>query len=256
MRAKTRIKVGKNPLTDAKLRRYLRDQSLGVAQSALPIITDRLNKSEVPDPDPRRSHINVKKWNTKIVSQHQDKDELAYVIRIRATNTQAPTTYTAYRRIKQAPEGDSGPKPRTTIYNSIKNKPLTREEVDDLKRFARSVYRASIQSGFKPSQAKAAKEMSLKGYKRLVAVKVRVDNIAFSRLFSSKNTIKPNPSKYGPYTYSRCLKMWNTKTNKFEYSMYSNPIKHNDNYYDSRVHIIKQAISDSTVKLKDEGEWK
>lgn len=252
MKTKIRTKVGENPLTNPKARRFLREQSLSIVQNALPKMKERLNKTEEPDPDPRRSTINVKKWITRVTYQHLNKDEVSYSVGIRATNTQAPTSYTAYRRLKTSPEGRNV---RTTIFDTLHNKPLTREEVDEVKRMSRAVYESTRSLGYSSRQAKAAKELSLKQYKRLVAAKVKVDNIAFSRLFSSKNVIKPNKSKYSEHNYAQCLKVWDKHSGKYRYMAHSYPKQNNDGYYKSRVSVMSESLIDS-LEVDNEGDWK
>jgi len=268
MRVKTKLRVGENPLTDAKARRYLRSQVLPIAQSALPLIKDRLNKTEEPVSDPRKSHINVKKWDSKIISQRaiynhktgKGKSSIVYTILIRATNSQPPTSYIAYRRRKNPPNVPKAYIIPREIYMKD-DAIISREEIERiyrLEKLTRSTLKGMKSTrGIVKDKEAITRNLVYQRYKKLIPVKVLVDNIAFSRMFSAKNTIKPNPSKYGPYSYTQCLKTFNKSTGLFEYAMYSRPKANNHKYYNSRLYVMREAIFDSIDKLnEDSGEWK
>lgn len=263
MRLKTKLRVGENPLTDAKGRKFIRAQTLAIAESSLGIIKNNLNRTEEPDPDPRRKHINVKKWSAKVVKQHsiinyntgKGKSSIVYVVTIRATNYQAPTSYTAYRKPKQG---------KTYLK-------LMSGRVEEMSRYAKSVAynEAEVRKRYKGMSQRYRKYLVTEGsrpipitrqnmaqiysdptkrdmVKTLVAVKVEVSNIAFSRLFSSKNVINPRPDKYNPDNYAKSLKIW--RDGKFRYAAHSSPSKHSDSYYYSRVKVIRDGINEMANK--------
>lgn len=259
MRTKIRVKVGDSPLTDAKLRRYIREQTLNISHASLPVMKDYLNKTEEPDSDPRKAHVDVKKWTTKIIAQHQDKRRLGYIVRIRATNNQPPSYYIAYRTRKTPKLEDSGIGPRT-IYSDGRDR-LSREEVERIYHIEKSTRK--IVKGLKggrdivKGRPDITRSLIYDRYKKLVAVKVNIDNISFSRLFHAKNVIRPNPNKYGPYSYTKCLKIWNKSSGKYEYAMYSIPLKSNsEKYFNSRAYVMTESILDSLDNIDNEGEFK
>ena len=261
MKTKIRTKVGENPLTNPKARRFLREQSLSIVQNALPKMKDRLNKTEEPDSDPRKSHVDVKKWVIHVRYQHPDKDELSYSVGIRATNTQLPSSYTAFRTKKTPTNLEEKAHSPKSVYVDKRGEVLSREEIERIYRIAKLTRKAvkNIKgTNLNKPLNKISRAEIYKQYKKLIPVKVQIDNIAFSRLFSAKNTIKPNPSKYGPYSYASCLKIWNRRAFRFEYATHSYPKANNGKYYRSRIYVMKETINDAinSISENDSGEWK
>lgn len=219
---------------------------LDISNKALPKMKKNLNSTEEPDKDPRRSHINVKKWKVAIISQ-RTTGGIGYRVLFRATNTQAPTYYMAFRTLKKG-----GANRRTRWYDPQEDKVLSKEERDSVIKYAKETYEFARKMGYTPKQSSTVRKSILNRYKRLVPVKVEVSNIAFSRMFSARNTIRPNPDKYGPESYARCLKIWNG--GRFVYVAYTNPNRHKDNYYYSRVKVMMRAIQDSIGDSNDENQ--
>lgn len=237
MRLKIKGHAKQNPLTKGLINSIMREEMISISEKALPMIKKNLNSTEEPDKDPRRAHINVKEWRAIIVSKRRSAD-IGYTVLLRAINSQAPSSYIAYRRPKERTRR------KTKWYDPLADKPLSKEEKDAVIKYAKETYELARKKGNTPRQSSIARKSILNRYKKLIPVKVTVDNIAFSRLFSSKNVIRPNPSKYNSYDYARCLKIWDTDANKFRYASHANPKSNNDNYYYSRVHTITQTIEE------------
>lgn len=248
MKFKIKSKVTKNPLTKGFITSIMRDEMLSISNKALPDIKNNLNSTEEPDPDPRRRHINVKKWKASIVSQHP-MEGIGYRVLIRATNYQAPTHYIAFRTLKKS---EPGTRRKRQWYDPQEDKILSREERDMVLKYARDMYGFARKIGYTPKESSAVRTRVLSRYKRLIPVKVEVDNIAFSRMFSARNTIKPNPNKYGPDNYSKCLKVWNGE--RFIYVAHTNPKHNNNNYYYSRVKVMTRAIQDNIGESHDKNQ--
>lgn len=247
MRLKISIKA-KSHLNKKSLSSLVKNQMLEIAKDSMVLMRKRLNSTEEPDSDPRRKHINVKKWRVSIKSTA--KAHPNYRVLLRAINTQAPTYYTAYRRMKNVGKVYQGiKKPHTINYDSREDRPLSREEYNDAMNYIHKTQEYARKMGCTHQQSLIIRQSLMKRYKKLVPVKVRVDNIAFSRLFSAKNVIRPNPSKYSPYDYAQCLKIWDGT--KFRYVAHAYPKENNGNYYYSRLRVMKSAIEDEIRTYHD-----
>lgn len=267
MKIKIKGKVKRNTLKKSLIGKEIRDLMLDIAKDSLSPMKDRLNKTEAPESDPRKSFVDVKKWRVGIISHHSINDGFGYSVLFRAINTQAPTYYIAYRTLKlpqyeydksmgyfarsasynkrEVRKRFQADKPITRYYDSSNYdnpKVLTHKEMREATKLIREMRDAALMTGSTPREASGLSKMMMSKYKKLIAVKVTIDNIAFSRLFNARNTIRPNKSKYGPYSYARCLKIWNSTT--FNYAMYSNPKSNDGKYYYSRVGEMSNTLVD------------
>lgn len=243
----------KNHINPDVITGILGDKMLEIAKDAMPLMRKRLNSTEEPDSDPRRSHINVKKWRVYIKSR-LTPSSLRHNLVLRAENTQAPTYYIAYRRLKNKPGLDKvGPKKRPHLVNfdTVSQRPLSREEYNDAMNYIKKTYEYTRQIGYSKKQSNLVRSDMMKRYKKLVPVKVKVDNIAFSRMFSARNVIRPNPSKYSSYDYAQCLKVWDKGAGKFRYIQHAHPKTNNDNYYYSRLRVMTDTVDEVIGEYHD-----
>lgn len=266
MRIKIKGKVKRNTLNKRLLASCVRETMNDISKDSLKKMGSRLNKTEPPETDPRKSHVDVKKWRVTVESRSMS-NEGEYTIRFRAINHQAPSYYTSFRttdgkgptkldyarrtaygraRLSDARKDVRYRKVDTEDYDNPR--PISREEYQEALKTARDIYKHTRKNKGTVADAREARLKSLSRYRKLAAVRVTIDNIAFSRLFSAKNTIRPNKRKYGPYTYARCLKIWHNGV--FDYAMYANPPKNKGDYYRSRVAEMANSLVDTMENTK------
>ena len=209
-----------------------------ICKEALEPMKHELNATERPDPDPRKSFVNVKKWVTEVKGKSWTAGN--FTVTVRATNRQPDTSYEAIRTIKG---NEINVSDYSGIYQFGGNRSradIIKELVPDrTKRTRGKITDTAFKQYFKQYSGDPSSIKSLS--RSMVVVRVPIGNIAFSRTFPAKNTIRPSRTKYNSDAYAACLKIWDGT--RFRYAAYSNPAGNPEPYRRSRSSVMTNEMN-------------